>query len=76
MAALPDRFRNKPTGKQPSCFAPSFAGFQNRNTPAMIERWLTTGATSARLNKMEPTDNSADGRFTLNVEFSANSMGN
>jgi hypothetical protein len=38
----------------------------------MIERWLTSGATSAKLNKMEPSDNAADGRFTLNVEFSAN----
>ena len=37
----------------------------------MIERWLTAGATSARLNKMEPTDHGADGRFSLNVDFSA-----
>jgi len=41
----------------------------------MIERWLTTGATAARLNKMEPSDNNSDGRFTLNVEFSAKSYG-
>jgi Domain of Unknown Function with PDB structure (DUF3857)/Transglutaminase-like superfamily len=41
----------------------------------MIERWLTTGATSARLNKMEQSDNTSDGRFTLNVEFSAQMYG-
>jgi transglutaminase-like putative cysteine protease len=41
----------------------------------MIERWLTTGATAARLNKIEPSDNVADGRFTLNVEFSAKAYG-
>ncbi|HEX6649592.1 MAG TPA: DUF3857 domain-containing protein, partial [Pyrinomonadaceae bacterium] len=41
----------------------------------MIERWLTTGATAARLNKMEPSDNNSDGKFTLNVEFSAKSYG-
>ena len=41
----------------------------------MIERWLTSGATSARLNKMEPADNTAEGQFTLNVEFSADNYG-
>lgn len=41
----------------------------------MIERWLTTGATSARLNKIEPSDNHGDGKFTLNVEFSAKAYG-
>lgn len=40
-----------------------------------IERWLTSGATSARLNKMEPIDNTAEGHFTLHVEFSAESYG-
>ena len=41
----------------------------------MIERWLTSGATSARLSKMEPSDNTAEGQFTLNVEFSADNYG-
>ena len=41
----------------------------------MVERWLTSGATSARLSKMEPADNSAEGQFTLNVEFSAENYG-
>ena len=41
----------------------------------MVERWLTSGATSARLSKMEPADNSAEGQFTLNVEFSADNYG-
>ena len=36
-------------------------------------RWLTSGAT-ARLSKMEPSDNAAEGHFTL-VEFSADSYG-
>jgi transglutaminase-like putative cysteine protease len=42
---------------------------------AMIERWLTGSANAARLNKVEPNDNAADGRFTLDVEFSAPSYG-
>src|SRR5689334_16405134 len=41
----------------------------------MIERWLTTGATAARLNKIEPSDNAGEGKFTLNLEFSATAYG-
>lgn len=41
----------------------------------MIEQWLTSGATSARLSKMEPADNTAEGQFTLNVEFTADNYG-
>ena len=41
----------------------------------LIERWLTAGATSARVDKIEPSDNVGDGKFTLNVQFSANSYG-
>ena len=41
----------------------------------MIERWMTTGATAARLSKIEPSDNASEGKFTLNVEFSATAYG-
>lgn len=41
----------------------------------LIERWLTAGATSARVDKIEPSDNASDGKFTLNVQFSAKSYG-
>jgi hypothetical protein len=38
----------------------------------MVEGWITTnGATLARLTKIEPTDDHAGGRFSLDVEFSA-----
>jgi hypothetical protein len=42
---------------------------------AMIERWVTTGAAAAHLDKIEPTDSPAEGRFALNIEFSAKSYG-
>jgi hypothetical protein len=35
----------------------------------MIERWITRGATGARVSKIQPSDEKADGRFTLDVEF-------
>ena len=52
-------------------FRSEFRRMSKPEYTGMIERWLTEGATAARLSKMEPSDNSSDGRFTLNVEFSA-----
>ena len=56
-------------------FRSEFRQLSKPEYTGMIERWLATGATSARLIKMEPADNNADGRFTLNVEFSAPTYG-
>jgi hypothetical protein len=38
-----------------------------------IEAWITRGASGAQVSKVDPLDNSADGRFDLNVEFTAKS---
>jgi Domain of Unknown Function with PDB structure (DUF3857)/Domain of Unknown Function with PDB structure (DUF3858)/Transglutaminase-like superfamily len=56
-------------------FRSEFRRLSKPEYTSMIERWLTSGATSARLNKMEPADHSGEGRFTLNVEFSAQQYG-
>ena len=37
----------------------------------VIEGWITGGATGAKLSKVEPSDNQADGRFSLQVDFTA-----
>jgi hypothetical protein len=37
----------------------------------VIETWITTGATSAKINKIEPVDDRQDGRFALDVDFTA-----
>ena len=58
-------------GQTARAFRSQFRQLSKPEYTGMIERWLTAGATSARLNKMEPTDYSAEGRFSLNVEFSA-----
>jgi transglutaminase-like putative cysteine protease len=62
-------------GQTAVVFRSEFRRLSKPEYTGMIERWLTTGATSARLNKMEPTDHNADGRFSLNVEFSAATYG-
>jgi transglutaminase-like putative cysteine protease len=62
-------------GQTAVVFRSEFRRLSKPEYTGMIERWLTAGATSARLNKMEPADNDADGRFSLNVEFSAPTYG-
>lgn len=37
----------------------------------LIEGWITNGASGAKVTKVDPTDDSADGRFNLDVEFTA-----
>jgi hypothetical protein len=36
-----------------------------------IENWITLGASGAKVSKVDPSDNSVDGRFNLDVEFTA-----
>jgi hypothetical protein len=41
-----------------------------------IERWISTGgATGAKLGKVEPVDSRAEGRFAVDVEFTAERYG-
>lgn len=37
----------------------------------MIERWMTRGVTAVKVTKVQPTDDSANGRFGLDVDFAA-----
>jgi hypothetical protein len=49
-------------------------GFRGLSRPEylkMVERWLTRGATGATVSKVEPSDNAAEGKFSLEVEFKA-----
>ena len=41
----------------------------------MIEGWITRGATGAKVSKVNPTDNSADASFALDVDFAAAGYG-
>lgn len=73
--AIAGQIQENANGQTAARFRTEFRKLSKPEYTGMIERWLTTGATSARLNKMEPSDNSADGRFTLNVEFNAQNYG-
>ena len=42
---------------------------------AMIQGWITRGATGAKVSKVEPADSQTDGRFSLDVDFSVEGYG-
>ncbi|HEU0253252.1 MAG TPA: DUF3857 and transglutaminase domain-containing protein, partial [Pyrinomonadaceae bacterium] len=63
------------TGQSAVFYRSRFRQLSKPEYTGMIEHWLTSGATSARLSKMEPVDYTNDGRFTLNLEFSAQQYG-
>ena len=73
--AIAGQIKEQANGQTAARFRTEYRRLSKPEYTGMIERWLTSGATSAQLNKMEPADNAADGRFTLNVEFSANRYG-
>lgn len=52
--------------------------FRDLSTPQykhMIEQWLTSGATNAQVSRVQPEDDNVEGRFGLDVDFSATSYG-
>jgi hypothetical protein len=73
--AIAGNIQEQANGQTAVIFRSEFRRLSKPEYTGMIERWLTTGATSAHLSKMEPTDHNADGRFSLKVEFSAPTYG-
>lgn len=49
----------------------AFHSLSNSNYRAMVERWITRGATAAQVTRVDPVDNSSEGKFDLSVDFSA-----
>jgi len=41
----------------------------------VIEEWLARGTTSAKVSRVQPDDSNVDGRFGLDVDFSASAYG-
>lgn len=73
--AIAGQIQENAKGQTAARFRSEFKQLSKPDYHGMIERWLTAGATSARAEKIEPTDNAGDGKFTLNVEFSAKAYG-
>lgn len=71
--AIAGRIQEQAQGQTAARYRSEFRQLSKPDYNGMIERWLTNGASNARLAKIEPSDSASDGRFSLNVEFSANS---
>jgi len=69
--ALAGSIQEQAKGQAAVRFRSEFRRLSRPDYNAMIERWVTQGASAAKVGKIEPSDNAADGNFTLNVEFSA-----
>jgi len=52
-----------------------FKGLGPSDFARIIERWVSGGATGAKFSKIEPADSHAEGRFALDVEFTAAAYG-
>ena len=61
----------KTSGQQAVTFRREFRHLARSDYIKMIERWVTRGVTGANVTKVEPVDNNAEGRFALDVEFTA-----
>jgi Domain of Unknown Function with PDB structure (DUF3857)/Transglutaminase-like superfamily len=49
----------------------AFRSLSSADYKQMIERWVTRGATAAKVTKVQPADNRSEGKFDLDVDFSA-----
>lgn len=65
--------RERSVGQQAVGYRREFRQLSRPDYTKKIQSWITRGAASAKLWKIEPADNSLDGRFALDVEFSAGS---
>jgi hypothetical protein len=48
-----------------------FKGLASSDYTRVVEYWVSGGATGAKFNRIEPKDAHAEGRFALDVEFTA-----
>ncbi len=49
----------------------AFRGLSRPDYTRMIELWITNGVSGASVSKIEPSDSSVEGRFALDLEFTA-----
>jgi hypothetical protein len=63
--------KDKAHGQQSKYARAMFRSLSASEFKKAIESWLTRGATAASLIKLSPTDNHAEAKFDLDVEFAA-----
>jgi hypothetical protein len=63
--------REQAVGQSAVGFRREFRNLSRPDYVKTIEGWVTYGARAAKVTKVEPLDNSNEGRFGLNIDFSA-----
>jgi hypothetical protein len=67
--------RERTSGQESRTARTMLRSMSNVDFSKVIERWLTRGATAAKLDKLTPKDRQSDAAFDLDVEFSAPGYG-
>ena len=67
--------RERTSGQESRPARTMLRSMSNVDFSKVIERWLTRGATAARLDKITPKDRQSDAAFDMDVEFSAPNYG-
>lgn len=73
--AITASLKERSTGQTAVSERRAFRALPTPEYRGMIEQWLTRGVTAPKLSKVEPKDENNDGRFTLDLEFSATDYG-
>lgn len=63
--------REKANGQTAADFRRQFRGLSAAQYLKVIEGWVASGATGAKVSKVETKDNNEDGRFDLDIDFTA-----
>ncbi len=62
-------------GQSAVWFRGALKGLSRSDFNQIVERWVTRTATGAKISKLEPSDQHAQGRFNIDVEFTADRYG-
>lgn len=69
------RVRERSLGQSAVNERRAFRGLSGSDYTKFVERWIARNASGATISKVEPADESAEGRFALNVDFTATRYG-
>jgi hypothetical protein len=73
--SLSARIHEKSLGSWASDYRSTFRHVSPQAYMKIIEGWISSGATAAKISNVDPQDNSIDGRFDLSIDFSATNYG-
>ncbi|HEX7315106.1 MAG TPA: DUF3857 domain-containing protein [Pyrinomonadaceae bacterium] len=73
--SLTARLRQSTEGQSAARWRGMFKGLAPSDFARVIERWVSGAAAGAKFTKIEPQDGHAEGRFRLDVEFTAGRYG-